>query len=95
MVDESVMLPLLPMTEAFEPKLTGPAYTAAVLLEFVIAPPSEIPEPFKVKGLTIVMVVPFKSNAAPVLTVTAPNLLPNAAPLATFKVPTAIVVPPE
>ena len=67
---------------------------AAVLLELVSAPPLEMPVPFKVKALVLVIVVPFKSNTAPLVTETAPVEAPSAAVLSIFTVPAAIVVPP-
>ena len=67
---------------------------AAVLLELVSAPPLEMPVPFKVKALVLVIVVPFKSNTAPLVTETAPDEAPNAATLPIFKVPAEIMVPP-
>ena len=66
----------------------------AVLLEFVSAPPLEIPVPFKVKALVLVIVMPFKSNTAPLVMETAPVEAPRAAALPIFKVPAEIMVPP-
>ena len=89
---ERMMLPALLITEAFEPKVSEPANVAAVAIEFVNAPLLETPVPFSVKALAVVMVVPFKSNAAPNVTATEP--VPKAVELLTFNVPALINVPP-
>ena len=89
---ERMMLPVLLITDAFEPNVSEPANVAAVELEFVKAPLLETPVPFSVKALAVVMVVPFKSNAAPNVTATAP--VPRAVELFTFNVPALIDVPP-
>ena len=92
---ESVILPVPPMIEAFAPKLTKPAYVAAVLLELIKAPAPEIPVPLKDRALVFVTVVPLRSNAAPLLTVTAPLESPSALTLPSCNVPALTVVPPE
>lgn len=74
------------------PKLTLPAYVPTVLLEFVKAPALARPVPFKINAFVAVMVMPLRSNAAPLATVTVP--LPSAVGLPTFIVPALIVVPP-
>ena len=72
--------------------VTLPAYVPAVLLEFVKAPALARPVPFKIKAFVAVMVMPLRSNAAPLATVTVP--LPKAVGLPTLIVPALIVVPP-
>ena len=92
---ESVMLPAPPVIEAFAPKLTKPAYVAAVLLELIKAPAPAIPVPLKARVLAFATVVPFRSKAAPLLTVTAPLASPSALALPSCSVPALTVVPPE
>ncbi len=65
-----------------------------MLLELVKAPPSLIPVPLKVKALVLVIVVPFRSSAAPLVTETAPPEPPSAVAWPIFKVPAEMVVPP-
>jgi hypothetical protein len=92
---ESVMLPAPPVIKVFAPKLTKPAYVAAVPLELIKAPAPEIPVPLKDRVLVFVTVVPFRSKAAPLLTVTAPLASPSALVLPSCNVPALTVVPPE
>ena len=89
------MLPVPPVIEAFAPRLTKPAYVAAVLLELIKAPAPAIPVPLKDRVLVFVTVVPLRSNTAPLLTVTAPLASPSALALPSFKIPALTVVPPE
>ena len=63
-----------------------------VALLLVKAPPLLMPMPFSVKALLPVMVVPFKSSAAPEATVTAP--VPSAVGLPIFNVPALTDVVP-
>ena len=63
-------------------------------LLLVSAPPLEMPVPLSVRALVLVIVVPFKSNTAPLVTLTAPLLPPSAVALATLSVPTLTIVPP-
>ena len=61
----------------------------------VSAPPLLIPEPFSVNELALVMVMPFRSSAAPLAaTETAPELAPKAVVWPSLKVPAETVVPP-
>ena len=76
------------------PSVIKPAYVPALPLLLVSAPPLEMPVPFKVSALAPVIVAPFRSNTAPLVTLAAPALPPSAVALPTFKVPTEIVVPP-
>ena len=95
-VELNVMPPatlLLLMMELSLPIVTAPANVDAVDALLSRAPPPLMPVPFKVRGPVLVMVVPFKSNAAPLLTDTTPPE-PNAVALPTFKVPALMVVPP-
>ena len=93
-VFDNVMLPALPTIDASDPKVIRPANVATLLLEFVSAPAPKIPVPLRVNALAFVMVMPFKSRAAPLTTLTALLDAPKAAELSSFKVPALIVVPP-
>ena len=61
----------------------------------VNAPPLEIPVPFSVKALVLVMVVPLRSSTAPLVTEVDPEEAPKAVALPTLSVPELTVVPPE
>ena len=67
---------------------------ALVELLFIRAPLLLIPEPFKVSGLALVIVTPFKSSAAPLVKETDPDELPKAVALPSLNVPVLIKVPP-
>ena len=58
------------------------------------APPELIPVPLSVSTLVPVIVVPFKSSTAPLVSDTVLALPPSAVAFPTFNVPALIVVPP-
>ena len=90
-----VISPAAALITAAEPNLTRPAYEAALEPLFINAPLEEIPEPLMVSVPILLTVLPLKSSAAPVATVTAPEPVPNAEELPRITLPALIVVPPE
>ena len=94
MTPETVICPEVPPINALLPSETGPINTPVVKELLVSAPPLLIPEPFSVNEFALVMVMPFRSNTAPLVTETVPELAPKAVALPTLSVPALIVVPP-
>jgi hypothetical protein len=74
----SVIFPLPPIV-ASDPKATVPFHSDAVKLEFVKAPPPEIPPPFNVKDSVAEEFneYPFISSTPPELTVVPAAVVPN------------------
>ena len=67
---------------------------APVALLLIKAPQLEMPVPFSVKALVLVMVMPLRSSTAPLVTEVDPEEAPKAVALPTLRVPALIVVPP-
>ena len=82
-------LPVTPMDDA-EPSATVPLTDARFVLLLTSAPALPMPVPFKVRLL--VMLLPMRSSAAPLLTDAPP--VPSAAALFSCSMPTLTVVPP-
>ena len=61
---------------------------------FLKAPPELIPVPFNVSASAPIEVFPDNSNAAPLVTVTPPAVVPRAVMLAALNAPAEIVVKP-
>src|SRR5205823_4915641 len=59
------------------PRVINPLYETFVAELFVIAPPAEIPVPFKVSASAVPSVKPFKSRAAPEATVVPAAVVPS------------------
>jgi hypothetical protein len=61
---------------------------------FLKAPPELMPVPFNVKASSPIVIPPDNSNAAPLVTVTPPAVVPRAVLLAALNAPAEIVVRP-
>ena len=86
-----VELPILEML----PKVTAPAYVAAVALELVKAPAASTPAPFRVKASAPLTFSPLRSSVAPLATVVPDATVPNALAWPSLRVPDVTVVVPE
>ena len=92
---EIVIAPVeLPMLEML-PKVTAPAYVAAVLLVLVKAPAALMPTPFRVKASALLIFSPLRSSVAPLVTEVPAATVPNALAWPNLSVPDVTVVVPE
>ena len=90
----NVMAPGPPIVAAVA-NVRLPIYVAGVVeLLLISAPVPPMPEPLIVKPLVLVITVPFRSSAAPLVIDTPLVLAPRAVALPTFSVPAEIVVLP-
>ena len=86
--------PVSPTILLLLPNVTVPEYVAVVAELFVMAPKLVMPVPLMVVLFAAVSVIPFKSNAPPLETVTDPFVLPRAVVLPSCRVPCDIKVLP-
>ena len=91
---DNVISPVVEMILLAAPIVINPAYVAAVALLLLIAPPLDIPVPLMVNASEDEYVIPFKSRAAPDDTVVPAAVVPKAALLLSFKIPSLTVVVP-